>query len=115
MYLHKLSDVEIDIMIGEILQKQMRHPLIMMSVAYYSEEFFPSLLKKEGFEKETIQSAILKIHYDFEHYIDGNLPYQAIMILIDDKGKTHQGEVLGSEAVSTSFFDKDFTYEREKG
>ncbi len=54
MYLHKLSDIEIDIMIGEILQKQMRHPLIMMSVAYYSEEFFPSLLKREGFEKETI-------------------------------------------------------------
>jgi len=105
MYLHKLSDIEIDIMIGEVLQEQLRHPLIMTSVAYYSEAFFPSMLEREGFEKETIRSAILKVHYDFEHYTDGNLPYKAIMILIDDKGKRHEGEVLGHEAVSTSFFD----------
>jgi hypothetical protein len=36
------------------------------------------------------------------------LPYQAIMILTDDRGRIHKGEVLDSEAVSSSFFDEIF-------
>ena len=109
MYIHNLSEIQIDIMIGEVLQEQMRHPLITMSVACYSEDFFPRMLEKEGFTSETIQSAVLKIHYDFERYTDDSLHYQAIMIIKDDRGKIHQGEVLGNKFVSSSFFDEDFS------
>ncbi len=103
-----VEEIELDILRFRLLPKITNVKEIMMAVDAYCKNIFPRILSGHGLTMEYVREARMSLQFFFsdvrpdEDLCSGCVivPYRCRTVIVDDKGRRHEGTIDGEEVTS---------------